>query len=299
MDISKVREVQGRAISFRSLRGKSGFRVAGAACPAGAEVSATLTGTNLRGHSGMKTILGSTLAVVTAFHARAAVIPAQPTVFLRTNTASGDSTEFVRYASLVNLAAGIASGQPNIDFIDHGVNDIFWDGERFYRTYTSFGKKTKIYSWDSLDAYGDNTKATIHNLSYHWSSQADIWSDQAGNFYRTSVPVSGLSWSITKYTSFTKLINGFAGAEIGLTTAAAVGDRFWVYDGTFYRTTTGGGHTLSIVSYASLEALAANSPIASVSTVAYGVGDTFMFIPAPGAVTLLGMAGLACARRRR
>ena len=247
----------------------------------------------------MKTILGSMLAAAVAAHVSAAVIPAQPTMFLRTNTVSGDSTEFVRYASLANLAAGIASGQPNIDFIDHGVNDIFWDGERFYRTYTSFGKKTKIYSWDSLDAYGDNTKATIHNLRYHWSSQADIWSDQAGNFYRTSVPVSGLSWSITKYTSFTNLLNDFAGAETLLTSAAAVGDRFWVYDGTFYRTTTGGGHTLSILSYASLEALAANSPIASVSTVAYGVGDTFMFVPAPGAVTLLGMAGLACARRRR
>lgn len=247
----------------------------------------------------MKAVLGSMLAGLTGFHASAAVIPAQPTMFLRTNTVSGDSTEFVRYASLANLAAGITSGQPNIDFVDHGVNDIFWDGETFFRTYTSLGKKTKIYSWDSLDAYGDNTKATIHSLSFRWSSQVDIWSDQAGNFYRTSVPVSGLSWSITKYTSFTNLLNDFAGAETLLTTAAAVGDRFWVYDGTFYKTTTGGGHTLSIVSFANLEALAANSPMASISTVAYGVGDTFMFIPAPGAIILLGVAGLASSRRRR
>lgn len=247
----------------------------------------------------MKTVLGSILVALTAAHAGAAVIPAQPTMFLRTNTVSDDSTEFVRYASLANLAAGIASGQPNIDFVDHGVNDIFWDGETFCRTYTRFEKKTKIYSWDSLDAYGDNTKATIHNLSNHWSSQVDIWSDQAGNFYRTSVPVSGLSWSITKYTSFTNLINDFAGAETLLTTAAAVSDRFWVYDGVFYRTTTGSGHTLTIASYANLEALAANAPMASFNTIAYGVGDTFMFIPAPGAVVLVGVAGLMSARRRR
>jgi hypothetical protein len=56
----------------------------------------------------------------------------------------------------------------------------------------------------------------------------------------------------------------------------------------------------TITTYASLAALAANTEESTINTsVAYSTGDVFVFVPAPGAVALLGAAGLVGTRRRR
>jgi hypothetical protein len=239
------------------------------------------------------------LAALAAASAQAALIPASPTLFLRTNTANFNSTEFVQYSSLANLAGGTASGSPTIDFNDHQVNDIFWDGSRFYRTYISNGSKNKIYSWSSLEDYGDNSKATISNMSVNWSTLDDFWCDQGGNFYRTRTAAGG-SDGVLKYSSFANLLSATGAVYTDFTTNFGLGDRFWVYGDKWYKTTTGSSGVNTITTYASLAALAANTAESTINTsVAYSTSDAFVFVPAPGAVTLLGAAGLVGARRRR
>jgi hypothetical protein len=249
-----------------------------------------------------------TLAAMAACcHAGAALIPPSPTLFLRTNTVSGNATEFVQYTSLADLASNTASGLPNIDFPNHQVNDIFWDGTYYYRTYQSGGSKTRIYRWDSIEAYGDNAQATIFNLGTNWSPNDDFWCDQSGNFYRTntedndpSIFVTNLaSTSVVKYSSFSNLLSNSGGVTTNFQTDFGLGDRFWAYGNKFYKTTTGGGSTATIKTYASLAALGSNTAESTVSTTSYSTGDTFVFIPSPGALALLGVAGLACGRRRR
>lgn len=246
----------------------------------------------------MKYLSAVAVAAVASSHAGAALIPAQPTLFLRTNTVSGSSTEFVQYSSISNLASGIGNGLPNINFNDHQVNDIFWDGARYYRTYQNNGKN-KIYSWDSLEDYGDNSKATISNLSVNWSANDDFWCDQDGNFYRTSTSNSA-SDGVTRYSSFANLLSNTGGVYTDFTTNFGLGDRFWAYGSKFYKTTIGSNGVSTIKVYESLAALGANNAESTFSTsISYSTGDAFVFIPAPGAIVLLGAAGLAGSRRRR
>ena len=89
----------------------------------------------------MKFSLPILAAAISAAQATASLPSAAPPLILRTNTYRGTiatgprSTEFVQYASLNDLSSGITSGMPNIDFADHAaMNDIFWDGTRFYLT---------------------------------------------------------------------------------------------------------------------------------------------------------------------
>jgi hypothetical protein len=241
--------------------------------------------------------LGALAACTLSATAGAALIPAEPTLFLRSNTVSGNSTSFAQYTSLSNLVSGTTS-LPTIDFVDHQANDIFWDGSVWYRTWQTGGAKTKVYSWTSLDDYGDNTKATITNLSNNWSANDDFWCDQDGNFYRTST-VNSASDGVTKYTSFANLVSNTGGVFTNFTTNFGLGDRFWSYGSKFYKTTTSGSSTSTIKVYDSLAALAANTPSATYNASGYSTGDAFVFIPAPGALALLGLAGLAPRSRRR
>lgn len=246
----------------------------------------------------MKYPIAATVTLIASSHAAASVIPADPTLFLRTNTVGNNATEFVQYSTLADLAAGTASGLANINFNDHQVNDIFWDGTRFHRTYQNNGK-VKIYSWDSLEDYGDNSKVTISNLSNTWSANDDFWSDQSGNYYRTSTSNSASS-GVTKYSSFANLLSNTGGTFTSFTTNFGLGDRFWAYGSKFYKTTVGSNGVSTIKVYGSLEALGANNAESTFSTsIAYSTSDAFVFIPAPGAVALLGMSGLAGQRRRR
>jgi hypothetical protein len=247
----------------------------------------------------VKTLPAVCLAALAAASSHAALIPASPTLFLRTNTVNNESTEFIQYSSLANLAGGTASGSPTIDFNNHQVNDIFWDGSRFYRTYQSNGAKNKIYSWSSLADYGDDSKATISNMSVNWSTLDDFWCDQNGNFYRTRTAAGG-SDGVLKYSSFANLLTATGAVYTDFTTNFGLGDRFWVYGDKWYRTSVGSNGVSTITTYASLAALAANSAESTINTsVAYSTGDVFVFVPAPGAVALLGAAGLVGTRRRR
>jgi hypothetical protein len=247
----------------------------------------------------VKTLPAVCLAALAAASSHAALIPASPTLFLRTNTVNNESTEFIQYSSLANLAGGTASGSPTIDFNNHQVNDIFWDGSRFYRTYQSSGAKNKIYSWSSLADYGDDSKATISNMSVNWSTLDDFWCDQNGNFYRTRTAAGG-SDGVLKYSSFANLLTATGAVYTDFTTNFGLGDRFWVYGDKWYRTSVGSNGVNTITTYASLAALAANSAESTINTsVAYSTGDVFVFVPAPGAVALLGAAGLVGTRRRR
>ena len=251
-------------------------------------------------------------AALCAAQAAAGMPSTAPPLILRTNTYGGTiatgprSTEFVQYASLNDLSSGVTSGMPNIDFADHAVNDIFWDGTRFYRT-DQDGGKYRIQSWSSLEDYGDESKVWYNNLSTTWSAADDFWCDQSGNFYRSST-ANNLTIGVTKYSNFMNLVNDNAGVYTQFATGFRLDDRFWCYGGKFYKTTVGFNLDVdAIVAYASLEALAANIEESREGMMTpYGTLDTFVFIslpgagvPAPGAIALLGMAGLLGTRRRR
>jgi hypothetical protein len=261
----------------------------------------------------MKFSLPILAAAICAAQASASLPSAGPPLILRTNTYRGTIatgpqwTEFVQYASLNDLSSGITSGMPNIDFADHSAtNDIFWDGTRFYRTnQDGNGGTNRILSWSSLEDYGDDSKAWFNNLSTTWSSLDDFWCDQSGNFYRTST-ANNLSAGVTKYSNFMNLVNDNAGVYTAFATGFSLDDRFWCYGDKFYKTTVGSNLVVdAIVAYASLEALAANIEESRTGMMTpYSTLDTFVFIslpgsgvPAPGAIALLGAAGLMGRRR--
>ena len=261
----------------------------------------------------MKFSLPILAAAICASQASASLPSAGPPLILRTNTYRGTIatgpqwTEFVQYASLNDLSSGITSGMPNIDFADHSAwYDIFWDGTRFYRTDQGGGGGTnRILSWSSLEDYGDDSKAWYNNLSTTWSSLDDFWCDQSGNFYRTST-ANNVSAGVTKYSNFMNLVNDNAGVYTAFATGFSLDDRFWCYGDKFYKTTVGSNLVVdAIVAYASLEALAANIEESRTGMMTpYSTLDTFVFIslpgsgvPAPGAIALLGAAGLMGRRR--
>ena len=117
--------------------------------------------------------------------------------------------------------------------------------------------------------------------------------------------MSGGSAGVTRYSSFSDLVSASNGTYFnygnGSNSRYGYNDRFFAFEGKFYRTNTGGpgGSVNSFAVYNSFTDLVNGNVAQTISSSNWSSTDIFIPVPAPGAIALLGVAGLVGARRRK
>lgn len=239
-------------------------------------------------------VLSSTAACTAAANANL--------VFMRgyTNQSNNQHTQLLGFNSIADMAMATTSNafvslafNTNVAFV---ADYFFTDGTRYYRTSQTSSGINQIYQ------YGENIQNVLtgnilsqHNLSQTWSTNDDFFADSEGNFYRNSSSANG-STGVTRYSSFANLLAGI-GTSLNYGTTYGFDDAFWSYGGKFYRTNTNSGNVTGVAEYASFDALI-NRQVTTTYAGNGSVKDIFMTVPAPGALALLGLAGVATRRRR-
>lgn len=238
----------------------------------------------------------------------------------RTNNASGAATNLTGYASLNALAANQPNGataniSPSIN--DARYTSIFGDfveGQTadpyIYKTlYNAQGRISQIVRYsaspsDPLANLRSNTGGEVFNFSGYgstagWDREDDMWSDGQGNFYRNGTSSTGNN-GVTKYTSFQDFLTNTNGQYFAYGTTYGWNDRFFAFEGKFYRTNTGGpgGSVSGFAVYNSFADLVNRNISQTISSTNWSATDIFIPVPAPGAIALMGLAGLAGSRRR-
>jgi len=222
------------------------------------------------------------------------------TVFMRGYVNGSQHSTLHGFASLQDMASAVTANahtslsfSPNVAFT---ADYFFTDGTNYYRTSQSASGINQIYQYGSnLTNMLTGNVISMHNLSQNWSTNDDFWADSEGNFYRNNSN-SGGSASVTRYSSFANLLAN-VGTSFNYGITYGFGDSFWSYGGKFYRTNTNNGSITGIAEYASFQALLDRQVTTTYSAIG-SERDMFMAVPAPGAVALLGLAGLLTRRRR-
>ena len=256
------------------------------------------------------------LSLVAASSADAAM-----TAIFKTNFSGGSATNLTQYASLANLAAnsgGTSAGAfspaiPNTRYVS-----IFGDFTQsqttngyLYRTvYNAQGRVSQIVRYlatpaDPMGNLRTGTGGETFNFSGFgsnagWDREDDMFADGLGNFYRNGTSSTGNN-GVTKYTSFQDFLTGTNGQYFAYGTTYGWHDRFFAFEGKFYRTNTGGpnGSVSSFAVYNSFTDLVNRNVAQTISSANWSEGDIFIPVPAPGAIALLGMAGAFGSRRAR
>jgi len=133
-----------------------------------------------------------------------------------------------------------------------------------------------------------------------WDREDDMFADGLGNFYR-----NGTSWSgndgVTKYTSFGDFVSGTNGTYYSYGATYGWNDRFFAFEGKFYRTNTSGpwGSVSGFAVYNSFSDLVNRVVAQTINSTNWDRADLFIPVPAPGALALLGVAGVVGSRRAR
>lgn len=221
-------------------------------------------------------------------------------VFMRGYTNGNQHSILHGFSAMQDMAsATTANAHTSLGFAANAAataDYFFTDGTNYYRTSQSASGINQIYQFGSnLSNMITGNVISTHNLSQNWSTNDDFWADSEGNFYRNNSGGSG-STSVTRYSSFANLLAG-SGTLFSYGATYGFGDTFWSYGGKFYRTNTNSGNITGIAEYASFQALLDRQ----VTTTYAGGGserDMFMTVPGPGALALVGLAGLAPRRRR-
>jgi len=222
------------------------------------------------------------------------------TIFMRGYVSGSQHSTLHGFASIQDMASAVtANAHTSLPFsanVAFTADYFFTDGTNYYRTSQSASGINQIYQYgSSLTNMITGNVISTHNLSQIWSTNDDFWADSEGNFYRNGSSASG-SASVTRYSSFANLLAG-VGTSFNYGITYGFGDSFWSYGGKFYRTNTNSGSITGIAEYASFQALLDRQ--ATTTYAATGSErDMFMAVPAPGAVALLGLAGLLTRRRR-
>jgi hypothetical protein len=254
-------------------------------------------------------------ALFVAGHADAAM-----TGIYRTNNASGSATNLTGYASLQALASN--SGAANPLTIDPSIADarytsVFGDfvqsqttqGYIYKTVYGGNGRISQIVryladSFDPLANFRNNIGGETFNLSGFggsggWDREDDFFHDGT-SFYRNMSTGSG-STGVVRYGSFADLVAGTNGTTFNYSTTYGYNDRFFGFEGKIYRTNTGGpgGSVSGFAVYNSFSDLLTGTVAQTISSNNWSATDMFIAVPAPGALALLGMAGLFGAGRKR
>ena len=241
----------------------------------------------------------------------------------RTNTSSGNWTGLDFYSSVSSLASGSSSNSGFSNSINPVVADarytfVFGDftqsqttpGYVYQTLYNAQGRISQIVRYvadpvDTLVNFRSNTGGETFNLSGFggsggWDREDDFFADGQGNYYRNRT-VQGGSNGVTKYTSFSNLVNNVGGVTSSYGVTYGYVDRFFAFEGKFYRTNTGGpnGSVSGIAVYNSYQDLLNRNVAQTITSVNWAFADTFIPVPAPGALALLGVAGVVGSRRAR
>jgi hypothetical protein len=265
----------------------------------------------------MRPILSLSVATL----AFAASADAAMTGIYRTNNASGSATNLTLYSSLAGLAAN--SGAANAGNFSSAIGNakyvsVFGDftqsqntqGYIYKSVYNAQGRVSQIvrYAADATDPLGNfrtNTGGETFNLSGFgssagWDREDDMFADGLGNFYRNGTSSSGNN-GVTKYTSFQDFVSGTNGTYYSYGTTYGWNDRFFAFEGKFYRTNTGGpnGTVSSFAVYDSFNDLINRNVAQTINSTNWDRADFFIPVPAPGALALLGVAGVVGSRRAR
>jgi hypothetical protein len=246
----------------------------------------------------MKSILLSAVILSTA----CASVANANLLFMRgyTNLSNNQHTQLFGFNSISDMAAATTANanaqlsfSANVAFV---ADYFFTDGTRYYRTSQTSSGINQIYQYgESIQNVLTGNILSQHNLSQTWSTNDDFFADSEGNFYRNSSSGSG-STGVTRYSSFANLLAGI-GTNFSYGTTYGFDDSFWSYGGKFYRTNTNSGNVTGVAEYASFDALI-NRQVTTTYTGTGSARDIFMTVPAPGAVALLGLAGIVSRRRR-
>lgn len=221
-------------------------------------------------------------------------------VFIRGYVNGNQHTILHGFSSMQDMAsAATANAHTSLPFsanVAFTADYFFTDGTNYYRTSQTSSGINQIYQYGSnLTNMITGNVISTHNLSQTWSTNDDFWADSEGNFYRNTSSGSG-STSVTRYSSFANLLAG-VGTSFNYGLTYGFGDSFWAYGGKFYRTNTNSGNITGIAEYASFQALLDRQVTTTYSAIG-SERDMFMTVPGPGAIALLGLAGLLARRRR-
>jgi hypothetical protein len=236
------------------------------------------------------------------------------TSIYRTNTNNDVSGSYDTYSSLSNLASGSGLGinliSPSLGSMRHTY--IFGDFVQSqtadpYMYRTVLNSNNQIHqiirfaapASDPMANLRTNTGGQVFTLSQAWSWEDDFFHDGTA-FYRNATG-SG-SNGATRYATFTDLVNNTNGTSFNYSQNYGFNDRFFGFEGKVYRTNTGGpgGSVNGFAVYNSFQDLVSGNVAQTInSSVNYAASDLYIAVPAPGAIALLGVAGLIGARRRR
>ena len=155
---------------------------------------------------------------------------------------------------------------------------------------------------DPLGNMRTGTDGTTFNFSFGWSKNDDVYNDGT-YFYRNYSGAT--STGATRYSSFSDLMSNTNGTLFNFAFSGGYNltDRFFGFEGKIYRTNTGGpgGSVNGFAMYNNFAALVSGT-VASTTNTSSGVnwsqGDMFIAVPTPGAMALVGLAGLVSRRRK-
>jgi hypothetical protein len=259
------------------------------------------------------------LAVGTLALATAA--DAAMTGIYRTSSPSGSASSLTLYSSLSTLAGnsgGASGGSISPSIANAKYVSVFGDftqsqttqGFIYKSVYNAQGRISQIVRYEALatDPLGNfrtDTGGVTFNLSGFgssagWDREDDMFADGLGNFYRNGTSSTGNN-GVTKYTSFQDFVSNTNGTYFAYGTTYGWNDRFFAFEGKFYRTNTGGpnGSVSSFAVYNSFSDLVNRNVAQTINSTNWDRADLFIPVPAPGALALLGVAGVVGSRRAR
>lgn len=260
--------------------------------------------------------VGLLLSFVLASSADAAM-----TGIYRTGTGSGSIVDsLTAFASISTLASNSPIGSPvslSPTIAGAKYTCIFGDfvqgqateGYLYRSVYdTTSGRVSQIIRYvvnpaDALANFRANNGTTFNLVTPGgggWDREDDMFADGLGNYYRNRT-ANGGSNGVTKYGSFLDFVNDTNGTTYNYTATYGFNDRFFAFEGKFYRTNTGGsgGSVSSFATYNSFSDLVSGTVASTTNSVNWSQGDIYIPVPAPGAMALLGLAGAFGARRAR
>ena len=247
------------------------------------------------------------------------------TALYKTNAASGGATLWTVYGAGANSAVSnmMANSGGSDENISPSISDarytfIFGDftqsqttqGYVYKTLYNGSGRISQIVRYeanaaDPLENLRTNTGGTTFNLtgfggSGGWDREDDFFHD--GTYFYRNRTVSGGSNGVTRYSSFGDLVADTNGAFFNYGITYGYNDRFFAFEGKFYRTNTGGpgGSVSGLAVYNSFSDLVNRNVAQTINAgVNWSATDMFIPVPAPGALALLGVAGVVGSRRAR
>jgi hypothetical protein len=257
----------------------------------------------------------STLALTVVALCAPSVANAAITAIYRTNVYNDVSGSYATYTSLQNLGNNLGAGNTNFspnlssmrhtyifgDFVQNQTADPF-----IYRTVVNGNNQiSQIIRYaapasDPMANLRTNTGGQVFNLSFAWNWEDDFFHDGTA-FYR-NFSSSNSNTGVTRYATFMDLVNNTNGTFYSYGMNYSFNDRFFGFEGKIYRTNTGGpgGSVDGFAVYNSFQDLLNRNVAQTInSNINYLAGDLYIAVPAPGAIALLGVAGLVGARRRK